>query len=453
MFRFLRFALPLVVIIFGAFTGFGVLAANKPKPETSTEGAKALTVFANPIERRSIDFRIETEGEVRPRSEISVTPQISGRITYISDRFVDGGYIAKGQTIARLDKADFELALVRAKSVVAAAQQGIAREQAEADLAIKDLEELGISQSSPLARREPQLAEAQASLDSARAQLREAELALERTTITAPFNVRVRERAADIGQFVSPGQSLGTIFAVDSVEVSLPLTDEQLGQLGLPLAFLATRSNPGPEVVFSSAVAGEMRHWTGRITRTAAAVNTQSRLINIFGEVKDPYGRGADNGAPMAPGLFVKAELTGKSLEDVLWAPRAAVRGDDLLYIGVTPEDPDTLTLLKDGTFKVLEGVFGGRPPMFRARQHNKVLSLRKITPLYKDETGVYFKDGAEIGELAIISPVQAAVDGMSLVVREQLEDGTIIQSDSSDQGDLALTSGTLATEAAGSAQ
>lgn len=395
MIRALKFIIPIILIIVVAFIGLRILNANKPVPEVSTEAPKPLSVFGEQIELRTLTFTVKVQGEVRPRSEISVTSQVQGRIDYISDSFVDGGYIARGQTIARLDKADYELAVVRARSGVASAEQALAREQAESELAIKDLEELGIAQSSPLARREPQMAEAQAALDSAIAQLSEANLALERTIIKAPFNVRVRERSADVGQFITPGQTLGSIFATDSVEVALPITDTQMGQLGLPLAFTHSRQTPGPEVIFSTKVGGQMRHWTGRITRTAAAVNSNSRLINIFGELQDPYGAGSDDGIPMAPGLFVNATITGKVIEDVLWAPRAALRGNDELYVG----DQDSGTL-----------------------------SIRKIDVLFSDTEGVYFNVGAEIGELAIVSPVQAAFDGMQLGIRERLADGTIVE-------------------------
>jgi len=414
MIRVLRFVLPLIAIFAIAGLGFRILSANKPEPEVSNEERAPLAAFAEKIDRRTLRYTVTTQGEVRPRSEITVTPQVAGRVVFVSNNFVDGGFIAKGQAIARLDTADFELAVVRAKAGVAGAQQGLAREQAEADLAVKDLQELGIESSSPLARREPQLAEAQAALDSAYAQLSEATLALERTTIRAPFDVRVRQRSTDVGQFVSPGQDLGSIFAVDSVEVALPLTDEQMGQLGLPLAFSATRANPGPEVIFSTTVGGEIRYWTGSITRTAAAVNSQSRLINVFGEVKDPYGAGADNGAPMAPGLFVTAELSGKTVENTLWAPRSAVRGNNQLYIG---------------------------------DQESGTLSIRTIDVLHTDANGAYFVNGAEVGELAVTSPVQAPFDGMRLGIRERLSDGTILEPvKESNAHDILATSGALET-------
>ena len=428
--RILKFLIPIAIILFGAGAGFKYLSENKPEPETATEPPKSLSVFAERIEQRTLTYNISTQGEVRPRSEIGITPQVSGRISFISDRFIDGGYIAKDEIIARLDPTDFELTMVRAKAGIATAEQRLERERAEAEIAIRDLNELGITESSPLARREPQMAEAQAMLNSANAQLREAELALERSIVRAPFNLRVRSRSADVGQFVSPGQSLGVVFATDKVEVALPITDAQLGQLGLPLAFSHSARTPGPEVTFSASVGGEQRTWTGRIVRTAAAVNSQSRLINIVGELRDPYGAGADNGTPMVPGLFVDAVIKGRVVEDILWAPRSALRGNNELYVSVEPEEKSTIAFILDGANITMAGFFGGPPPLFARVDSTKALSIRPISILHTDESGAYFESGAEIGELAIVSPVQAAFDGMRLQVRERLADGTIIAPD-----------------------
>jgi RND family efflux transporter MFP subunit len=250
-----------------------------------------------------------------------------------------------------------------------------------------------LSDASPLARREPQLAEARAALEAAKAQLAEAELSLGRTAVVAPFDGRVRERMADIGQFVSPGQSLGNIFATDVVEVALPLKDADLGQLGLPIAFSATPQAPGPRVEFSAVVGGQPRTWTGEVVRTGAAINSQTRQINVFAELKDPYGAGADDGAPMAPGLFVNARIEGAKLDNVLIAPRASLRGDNRLFIGDAK---------------------------------NGKLSIRPVDVAYSDRTGAYLRSGVEAGELAITSPIQAAFDGMSITVLERLPDGTV---------------------------
>ncbi|PKP82085.1 MAG: efflux RND transporter periplasmic adaptor subunit [Alphaproteobacteria bacterium HGW-Alphaproteobacteria-18] len=391
--RLIAIIAPIAILLILGVGGVIAITAMKPVPEKNDEPRPGLNVFAEQVTSGSLTITVEAQGEVRPKREIIVSPQISGRVTYVSPDFVDGGFIKRGQVLVRVEPADYELTIVRARSIVASAEQGLAREIAEAELAQQDLKDLGLADASPLARREPQLAEARASLEAAKAQLAEAELSLGRTAIVAPFDGRVRERSADIGQFASPGQALGTIFATDVVEVALPLKDADLGQLGLPIAFSASADQPGPKVEFSAVVGGKPRTWIGEIVRTGAAINSQTRQINVFAELKDPFGTGADDGAPMAPGLFVNARIQGTTIDSVLIAPRAALRGDDRLFVGDAK---------------------------------NGKLSIRSVDVAFSDRTGAYLRSGVEPGELAITSPIQAAFDGMSITVMERLPDGTV---------------------------
>jgi len=100
------------------------------------------------------------------------------------------------------------VAVIRASANVAQAEQQLVREIAEGEIARQDYAELGRGQPSPLALREPQRQQAEASLQAAQADLENAKLQLTRTKIVAPFNGRVRSRSSDIGQFVSPGTPL-----------------------------------------------------------------------------------------------------------------------------------------------------------------------------------------------------------------------------------------------------
>lgn len=394
MSRILAIALPLLILAVIGMGGFFTLQALKPVPEESDEPIAGLAVFAEPITLSDFTLSVDAQGEVAPKREITVSPQIGGRISYISPDFIGGGFIERGQVLVRLEAADYELAVTRARSAVASAQQRLAREQAESELAIRDLEDLGITDASPLARREPQLAEAQASLAGAQAQLEEAELALRRTAIVAPFSGRVYERSADIGQFAAPGQSLGRIFSTDAVEVVLPLSDEEMGRIGLPLAFAAEGELTGPEVVFSAEVGGVPHTWIGHVTRTGATIDPRARTINVIAEVQDPYGTGSDYGVPMAPGLFVDALIDGAMIENVRITPRSALRGTNQVYIG----NP------REGT-----------------------LSIREVDVIYTDTRGAYIRSGVEPGELAVVSPIQAAFDGMRIKVLERRPDGTVI--------------------------
>ncbi len=394
MSRIISIFLSILALAGLGFAAFMTIQVLKPEPEQADEKFSGLSVFAERVGREDLDFTVNAQGEVRPQREIVVAPQIAGRIAYVSPDFIDGGFIRRGQVLVRLEAADYQLAVVRAQSGVASAEQRLAREVAEAEIARQDLENLGITDSSPLARREPQLAEAEAALESAKAQLADAELALARTAVVAPFDGRVREETVDVGQFASPGQSLGRVFATDVVEVALPITDEQLGQLDLPLAFAETAAVQGPRVVFSAPVAGIDREWIGRVTRTSAAVNSQTRLINVIAELNDPYGAGSDNGAPMAPGLFVAAEIDGTKIEDLLVAPRSAIRGGNNIFIG--------------------EPAAGE-------------LRIFPVDLVYSSNQGAWFRsDDVEVGSLAIVSPIRGSNDGMSITILERLADGTI---------------------------
>lgn len=401
--RLVSILAPIGIIILVGVGGSVVLNMIKPEPEKADEPRAGLNVFAEPVRRGDLELSVSAQGEVRPRREIVVAPQITGRVSYVSPDFIDGGFIKKGQLLVRVEAADYELAVIRARSGVASAEQRLAREIAEAELAVQDIQDLGLDDASPLARREPQLAEARASLEGAKAQLKDAELALNRTAVYAPFDGRVRERSVDIGQVAAAGSALGRIFANDVVEVSLPLDDNEMGRLGLPLAFAATADKPGPKVIFEATVAGEPRQWTGEVVRTAAAVNSMTRQINVIAELKDPYGAGADGDAPMAPGLFVNATIEGETIPDVLIAPRGALRGEDQLFIGDA--------------------------------QKGK-LSIRTVDLIYSDTDGAYVRSGIDEGELAIVSPVQAPFDGMSITVMERLEDGTVKVYDPEDRTD-----------------
>ncbi|MEM1087925.1 MAG: efflux RND transporter periplasmic adaptor subunit [Pseudomonadota bacterium] len=392
--RILPIIVTVLTIIIVGIGGFYLLTVLQPEPEQVDEPPVGLSVFAEPIVRDDLQFTVNVQGEVRPQREIIVAPQISGRIAYVSPDFIDGGIIQRGQVLVRLEADDYELGVVRARSLVASAEQRLAREKAEADIAVQDLIDLGIDDPSPLARREPQMADAEAALESAKAQLAEAELALRRTAVLAPFTGRVREESVDIGQFASPGQSLGRIFATDVVEVVLPLNDDEMGRLGLPLAFAETDRVKGPEVVFTAAVGGTQREWRGRVTRTAAAINSRTRLINIIAELDDPFGEGADDGAPMAPGLFVEASILGRSVDGVLISPRGALRSGDKVYVG-EPEKGE--------------------------------LQIYSVETVFSTPEAAWFRSNEiEPGMLAVVSPIQAAFNGMNITVLERMPDGTI---------------------------
>jgi RND family efflux transporter MFP subunit len=177
------------------------------------------------------------------------------------------------------------------------------------------------------------VAGAEANLRSARADLQQARLNLERTEIRVPFFGRVRERNVGIGQYVTAGTKMGRVFSIDTVEVRLPLTDAQLVELNLPMGFMADNPEDAPKVVFNAKLGNREYNWQGQIVRIDAAVDQNTRLIYATAEVSDPYGLGATDGMPLAVGMFVSAEIEGVNEQSAYVMPRLALRNQDKVYV------------------------------------------------------------------------------------------------------------------------
>jgi RND family efflux transporter MFP subunit len=382
--RFITFILPIAVIVL-AIVGNGIMGALREEPEKNESDIKAAPVLVAQPVQETVRLSIQTQGEVQPRTEISLVPQVSGNIAYMSDAFIEGGAFKKGDLLLQVEQRDYKLRVVQARANVAQARTRLTSEQAESDIARRDWEELGqkAEDLSPLALREPQLDEARAALASAEAALDEAELALERTSIRAPFDGRVRRAMADFGQYITPGTPLGEIFSDHIMEVPLPLTDGELGQLGLNVGFNETETVKGPEVTLTATVAGRPREWTGRIVRTDSGYDPSTRVLFGYVEVEDPYGAGADDGTPLAPGLFVTVNVQGRSVSDSMVLPRTALRGNDKVYVA---KDDNTL-------------------------------EIRTVNVASSDRERVILAGGLTGDERIVTSPVTAAADGMKIEI------------------------------------
>jgi RND family efflux transporter MFP subunit len=267
---------------------------------------------------------------------------------------------------------------VSARAQVAQSASRLKVEEEEAASARQEWAALGDGDPAPLVAREPQLAEARAALEAAKSALERAQRDLARTTIRAPFAGRVREKRVDLGQVVAPGNSLATLYAVDVAEVRLPVPDQELAFLDLPLGYRG--GTAGPLVTIKATFAGQPLEWQGRIVRTEGEIDPSSRMVHLVAEVKDPYGRATrKSSTPLAVGMFVHAEIRGRQLEDVFTLPRSALRGQGQVLV---VDDDDRL----------------------RYRQVHVVRS---------DRDQVVIDKGLAARERVCVSPLDVAVDGM----------------------------------------
>jgi multidrug efflux pump subunit AcrA (membrane-fusion protein) len=291
--RFILFGVPVLILVL-FFVLFAAMMATAPRPEQAEFTPRPAAVFVAEARSEPVRLTVVTQGEVRPLIEISLTSQVSGRIAEVNPSFTQGGFFEAGETLVRIDDADYRLAATRAEAQVAQARQRLLLEEAEGELAREEWSSIGQGEASALALREPQLAEARAQLAAAEASLQEARLNLERTRISAPFAGRVREKSADLGQYVGAGSQLGAVFSTGTAQIRLPMTDAQLGKLGIPVAFRATADEPGPEVAISAVVAGQPRR-RGRPVRGRQRAGTVAGP-RLRAAPERPARRGSDHG-------------------------------------------------------------------------------------------------------------------------------------------------------------
>ncbi|MEM1151181.1 MAG: efflux RND transporter periplasmic adaptor subunit [Pseudomonadota bacterium] len=401
--RVIFLVLPAVVLV-GAFVGVGAMSAFSPQPEENEDIVEALPVLTARAVSETVSLGVVSQGEVRPRTAITLASEVGGRVSFVSDSLLPGGAFQRGEVLVRVDPAEHSLRVTQAEANVAQSRTALMQARSEARTAEQDAAELGIGEVSDLALRRPQVAEAEARLASAEAAYAEARLNLTRTEVRAPFTGRVHNRLVNTGAYITPGAALGEIFASDTVEVPVALTDRDLASLGLGIGFIATEALPGPDVTLTALVGGSEHRWTGEITRTDSNIDTQTRVLFAYVEVEDPYGAASDEGVPLAVGLFVTAEIEGRTLPDTTVIPRTALRGEDRVYVA-TADD---------------------------------TLEIRPVTVASSNRERAVLTAGLFPGETVITSPVRDAGDGMKI---KTVDHQSLAANEAADEGALAQTS------------
>jgi RND family efflux transporter MFP subunit len=304
-------------------------------------------------------LQVMGSGTVRPKAEIDLAPQVGGRVAYVSPSLVSGGRVKAGELLVQIEDADYTNAVMQARAQVAQDSVSVLEALEEARIAEAEYQQFlqrqrrmaapgsavggenGVAApASPLTLREPQVQAAQASLARSEAQLADAALALSRTDLRAPFDGVVRSESVDVGAYASPGQPLARLLSTEEVEVKIPLSDDDASLLP---GLWDAASTSGPSLAASvQADFGQGRYrWSGYVHRVEAALDEQTRTIDVVVRVPDPFRGGesmrehADNeggGPPLLIGQFVDVEIDGQEGEYHV-IPRRAIQSGNQVWI------------------------------------------------------------------------------------------------------------------------
>lgn len=385
--RAIRIALPVAILAAGlGLWRWLAIPVDPPQPETSPP--QRLQTEVMELQRTDFAVMLASQGTVRAHHSTTVTPLVAGKVVTILPAFEDGAFFREGEALAELDRADLQAALASSEARLARAEAALAQEQARAKQAKLNWEEIGYDEApSELVLRVPQLKEAEANVAAARAEVDQAKRNLERATIRAPFDGRVRQRHVGLGQTVNPGMPLGEVFATDFAEVRLPLTPRQTDFVKLP----ARDTDPAVPVTLTDAL-GTPRaaSWQARIVRTEGTLDESSRELFAIARIDDPFGLQSGK-PPLRIGQPVRAAIAGITLEQVFVLPRSALRGVNRIHL----IDPDP----------------------GNAAEQTGLLRRHDIQPVWDTDEVLVIRDGLSPGQILATTRLPYAPDGAPVTI------------------------------------
>lgn len=364
--RIVKWALALLIVA-AAIAGARYILTHKPvaQPQRAESSDKPVPVETQRLARQDYAVQIASYGTIEPAREITLVAQVGGKITRVADTFSDGTAVSAAALLVQIDPADYRISVKTAEATLAQARATLAEQAALSEQAVTDWRRLGRQgEPSDLVARKPQLEAARAQVASAEAQLERARLDLARTEIRAPFDGYLDATNGDIGQYVGPGSSLGTLYASGEHEVRLPVSQRDL-------PFITT-GPAGSPVIFTDRDTGAQ--FEGQLLRREATVDSRTRQLFVIAELND---------ADALLGQFVDAVIAGRTFSGVFPIERRYLRDDN------------TLLLAREG--------------------HASAVPVEIV---WRDDRTALVT-GPQEGDLMIITPLGPQADGLPIRLRE----------------------------------
>ena len=381
----------LIVVVLAAGVGvLRVLIATKREPERKQRVEIGALVDTVSVQFGKENVWVEAAGTVIPARQVTVVPEVGGRLVWLNDELVPGGKLKKGERLARIDSKDYELMVEQQRAQLGRAKLELELERGRKKIAEREWELLdrgreGAEEDSALARREPQLETARVGLESAKSALESAQRNVDKANLKVPFNAVVQSESAEIGQLVGPQTVLAQLVGTDHfwVQVSVPM--DSLPWLKIPE--INAEKGQGSQVIVSHDIGQTRTERTGRVIRLLGDLDPVGRMARVLVEIDDPFGlKKQENGAagqqlPLLLGSYVRVRMQGPQLEQVARIPRMALREGDKVY----------------------------------RRTNEGTLAIAPVDIVWREPEAVLVRGGLDEGDVVITSELAAPVEGMKL--------------------------------------
>ena len=366
-------------ILLGAFAIsylLWLLGQVQPDP---VEEAPAPDVIVEILTPKDFQIQISSNGTTTPLTQTVLTAEVGGEVIYRSKKFSEGSSVIEGEILAKIDDTDLQLQYKNALLQLANAEVQHSLQLAEAEVAKEAWEKIGDGVASDLTLKKPQLKQAEALLEVAKAQVSSAEKKLNKTEIVAPYAGRIQSVNIDLGTTIIPGQPVGALYTSSEIEVTLAVKDNDLQFLSIPMDGRKLDPSEQALVEIRSFYKGKNQTWIGRLERVDGVIDPVTRMINLIAVFKNDF---IETDKPNLPiGLFVEAQIDGNILKDIYSIPVNAISENNEVYIV----------------------------------NNDNELVLRQLSILKKYSDFVIVKDGLKAGERIVTSKLSTASNGIKV--------------------------------------
>ena len=328
---------------------------------------------------KDFQVQISSNGTTTPLTQTVLTAEVGGEVIYRSKKFAEGASVIEGEILAKIDDTDLQLQYKNALLQLANAEVQYSLQLAEAEVAKEAWDKIGDGVASDLTLKKPQLKQAEAFLEVAKAQVSSAAKKLNKTEIIAPYAGRIQNVNIDLGTTIIPGQPVGAMYTSSEIEITLAVKDNDLQFLSIPMDGRKLNPSEQASVVIESFYKGKTQSWEGKLERVDGVIDPITRMINLIAVFKNDF---IETDKPNLPiGLFVEAKIDGITLKNIFEIPINSISKDNEVYI-----------VDKDNQ-----------------------LELRKLTVLKKYSEFVIIKDGLRAGERIVTSKLSTASNGIKV--------------------------------------
>lgn len=331
----------------------------------------AYPVTVAPLALRQVKYNVTAPGSLDAFQQVQITARVAGAVDKVG--FVEGQTVKQGDLLVTIEPDRYQVAVDQAKSAV---DKAVAQEKAaEAELARRQqavADHPGLVAGEEVETYATNVATSKADVAAAQENVRVAQLNLRDAYVRAPFAGVIQSRTVQAGQYLNPGNILGTLLQRDPLLLRFGVSESDAPRLSAGMtANIKMRESTNT--------------YTAKIILVSEAADPTTRLVAVTGEVDDTVHK-----YWLRPGAFCEVSIPIGDARSAIVVPSIAVQPTDSGNVIYTVDDKNIA--------------------------HLKKVQLGMYTP----EGGVEITQGAAAGDLLVVEGYEALAEGAPVQIKSR---------------------------------